>query len=634
MKNKKFHYDFSGYATKNDIVCTDGRIIRHDAFKHMDGAIVPMVYMHSHDDLSNVIGKCKLENRSDGVIAYGQFNDTENGKIARQLVEHGDVTALSIFANHLKQKGSNVLHGDIKEVSLVLAGANPGASIDNVIIQHSDDSFEEIPDEAILQFNMPGNVIVHYDGDLDDEDPTSGELVHADKETDDDEGKDDKGMADKEFNVTAALDSLNDDQKVAVYALMKTVLADHGVDLDDEDDGEVEHDDFYEGDFKMKRNVFDGDVVETIDDGVLSHDDFNDLIDTAVSAAKRNHSDLKTELLAHAEERYGIDNLDYLFPDVQALESDPTFIQRDQEWVGDFMTNTSHSPYARFKSLAANITADEARAKGYITGKRKKDEVFSLLKRETVPTTVYKKQRLDRDTIIDAAHFDVVAFLRNEMDLMLREEIARAALVGDGRLSSSEDKISETNIRPIWKDDDLYAVHVPVYVAADATDEDKAKALIKATIKNRKKYKGSGSPRLYTTEDIVTGALLLTDGMGRDLYENVEKIATKTRSSKVISVEVMDNCARTVDGVRHELAAIQVNPKDYNFGTDNGGQKSMFDDFNINYNQYEYLIETRTSGALRKPYSALVYEFVVKQNPTPDPETPSDDPETPTEGQD
>ena len=569
-------YDFSGWATKNNIRCSDGRTILKDAFKQHDGQTVPLVWNHQHNESANVLGHAVLENRDEGVYAYCTFNDTEAGKNAKLLVEHGDVTALSIYANQLKQKGSNVMHGTIREVSLVLAGANPGAFIDSVI-RHG----EFCEDEAVI-----------YTG----EELT---LQHADDPSDKADEKDKKGddeVDNNEKTIKDVVDSMSEEQKNVLYALVGQAL--EGKEMAqsaiEENENNIEEDG---GEQEMKHNVFEGKETENKD--VLSHD----AMETILKDAKR-YGSLKESFLAHAES-YGIKDIEWLFPDAKNVNMPPDFIKRDDSYVQKVMRGVHHVPFSRIKSMHANITADEARAKGYIKGNRKKEEVFTLLKRTTTPTTIYKKQKLDRDDVVDITDFDVVAWLKMEMRMMLDEEIARAILVGDGRLSDSDDKINETCIRPISTDDDLYCVKAPVAVAAAATDDDVAKAFIKTVIKSRKEYKGSGSPTLFTTEDVITNCLLLEDKNGRVIYDTVDKLATALRVKEIVAVEVMEGAKTKVNKVEKPLMAIMVNLVDYYVGADQGGAVNMFDDFDIDYNQQKYLMETRCSGALVKPFSAV-----------------------------
>lgn len=570
-------FDFSGWATRNDLKCSDGRTIRRDAFKDNNGQTVPLVWNHQHNDSMNVLGHALLENRDQGVYAYCTFNDTESGQNAKLLVEHGDVTALSIYANQLKQQGGNVLHGAIREVSLVLAGANPGAFIDSVL------THGEASDEEAIIYTGEDISLAHSD---------EPEKKKEDAKEDTSE-KEDKHMAEdnKEKTVQDVFDEMTEEQKNVVYAMVTMALEEQGGADDDEDNSEGGNED-------MKHNVFDQDQYQ--EESVLSHSD----METIINDAKR-YGSLKESFLAHAED-YGIDNIDYLFPDAKNVTPTPEFIKRDTDWVQKVMSGVHHTPFSRIKSMFANITEDEARAKGYIKGNLKKEEVFSLLKRTTTPTTIYKKQKLDRDDVVDITDFDVVAWLKAEMRLMLDEEIARAILVGDGRLSSSDDKINETNIRPIVSDDALYTIRKKVSVAHGATDDVKAKTFIKAAIKARKDYKGSGNPTLYTTEDVVTDCLLLEDTTGRRLYNSVNDLATTLRVKEILTIEVMEGVKGPEGGA---LMGIIVNLADYNVGADKGGAVNMFDDFDIDYNQQKYLIETRCSGALIKPYSAIELEL-------------------------
>ena len=575
-------FDFSGWATKANLKCSDGRTIMKDAFKHNDGQTVPLVWNHQHNDPNEVLGHALLENRDEGVYAYCTFNDTESGKTAKLLVQHGDVNALSIYANQLKQKMSNVLHGNIREVSLVLAGANPGASIDSIIM-HGEESDEE----AIIYTGE--EITLAHSSDAKDSEGTTKE---------DNKMADDIKKTDGEETVADVFNTLSEKQKTVVYAMIGQALEDAGVTDDDDEDYEDEMG-HSEGDDYMKRNVFDNDEQQ---DDVLSHA----AMETIIGDAKRFGS-LKESFLAHADE-YGIEQIDYLFPEAKTLNNPPEFIKRDTGWVSTVMGAVHHTPFSRIKSVFANITEDEARAKGYIKGNLKKEEVFSLLKRTTTPTTIYKKQKLDRDDVIDITDFDVVAWLKSEMRIMLDEEIARAILIGDGRLSSSDDKINESNIRPVVSDSELYTIRQKVSVATNATDDDKAKAMIKSAVKARKNYKGSGNPTFYTTEDWLTNALLLEDTQGHRLYKNDADVAAAMRVSKIVTVPVMEGVKGPEGG---DLIGIIVNLADYNVGADKGGAVNMFDDFDIDYNQQKYLIETRCSGALVKPYSAIELELDV-----------------------
>ena len=561
-------YDFSGWATRNNLKCSDGRVILKDAFKSNDGETVPLVWNHQHNDAFNVLGHALLENRDSGVYAYCTFNDTESGRNAKLLVEHGDVSALSIYANRLKQQGSNVLHGEIREVSLVLAGANPGAFIDSVI------SHGEISDEEAIIYTDEHICLKHSDDTEDEE---------TEKEKPDMEKKKNEETVEDVFN------TLTEKQKKVVYALIGQALEDAKGREDDEEDDEDDED----GGNNMKHNIFDND--ESYKGDVISHAEM-----TAVIADAKRYGSMKDSAIAH-----GIEDIEYLFPDAHNLDTPPEFIKRDMGWVTKVMNGVHHTPFSRIKSMFADITEDEARAKGYIKGNLKKDEVFSLLKRTTTPTTVYKKQKLDRDDVVDITDFDVVAWLKTEMRMMLDEELARAFLIGDGRLSSSDDKINEQNIRPIVSDDDLYTIKAEVEVTASMTAEQRAKAFIRKGIKTRKDYKGSGEPTLYTTEDMLTDCLLIEDTTGRVIYDSVQKLASVLRVKEIVTVPVMEGAKGKKGG---DLLGIIVNLSDYNVGADKGGAVNMFDDFDIDYNAQKYLIETRCSGALTKPYSAIALE--------------------------
>lgn len=591
-------YDFSGWATRNNILCSDGRTIRKDAFKHNDGKVVPLVWNHDHNDPFNVLGHATLENREEGVYVYGVFNDTEQGKNAKQLVQHGDIEALSIWANKLKQQGGDVLHGDIKEVSLVLSGANIGAYIDSVI-KHG----EESDDEAII-YSGEELTLSHADDKKEDSKVATEEKKEEKKEeqspstTEEKKDSENKESDKKEETIQDVIDSLDEKQKTVVYGLLGKALG--------EKDSKEEKPETKtkEEEKEMKHNVFDNE--DNKQENVLSHSE----METIIKDAKRFGS-LKESFLQHAD-TYGIDDIDYLFPDARTVTNQPEFIKREMGWVDKVMNGTHHTPFSRIKSIFADITEDEARAKGYIKGKLKKEEVFGLLKRTTTPTTIYKKQKLDRDDVIDIVDFDVVAWLKTEMRMMLNEEIARAILVGDGRGSSDDDKINETNIRPVWKDEDLYTIKSRLNITSSSTADDKAKAFIRAAIKSRKDYKGSGTPTLFTTEDVLTDCLLLEDKNGRVIYDTVDKLATALRVKEIVTVPVMENLRRQGTGSesskQFDLYGIIVNLVDYNVGADKGGAVSMFDDFDIDYNQQKYLIETRCSGALVKPYSAIVLE--------------------------
>lgn len=586
------HYDFSGYVTRNDIRCSDGRTIRHNAFAECDGAEVPLVWHHQRNSPENVLGKVKLENRPDGVYGYGIFNDTDNAKISRSLVEHGDVKCMSIYANNLSQRGGDVLHGKLIEVSLVLAGANPGAYIDNIVIEHSDGTFDVDEGEATIYFITEGDDIVMND-----------ELYDLQHEDDPEEATEEIS---EDSTISEVFDSLTDIQKQAVYAMIGMAIEDsEDDDSDDIDDtdNEVSHDDYNEGgiDQMYNHNIFEG--VDEMENS-LTHDE-----EVAIFRDAQRIGSLRDSILEH-----GIDNIDILFPEAKAVNVTPELISRQMEWVSKVWNATRKSPFSRIKSTAADLTKDEARARGYIKGKKKIEEQFALLKRVTTPTTVYKKQGLDRDDVIDITDFDVVTFLKAEMRMMLNEELARAIMIGDGRLTSDESKINEQNIRPIYSDNDMYTIHHEVVYGANATDDDKANAIVTAANRSRKDYKGSGSPVLYIDSDNLTTLLLAKDKVGRRLYPTLNELASAMRVREIVEVPVMEGITRTftpegsTTSKTMELVGIIVNLTDYVVGADRGGAVSMFDDFDIDYNRQKYLIETRCSGALVKPYSAIVLE--------------------------
>ena len=568
-------YDFAGYATRYGVPCADGRIIDKTAFLQNNGKKVPLVYNHQHNDISNVLGHAFLECREDGVYAYGYFNDTDRGVEAKNQVIHGDLDSLSIWANRLQESGNpprkHVAHGDIKELSLVLAGANPGAFIEEIVAHSDEEGYE-----AFI-----------YSGD-------SLELNHSEGETE----KEDKPMADanKEHepeskSAKEVFDEMTEEQKQVAIAIagqaVEEALKERGIDPEKDDDEE--------GGEEMGHSCFDNTGEDT---NVLSHDDMVTIVKEAEKTGRMSDA-----FLAH-----GIENIEYLFPDAQTINGAPDFIKRNDEWVNDVMNNVHHTPFSRIKSVFADITEDEARAKGYIKGKLKKEEVFSLLKRTTTPQTIYKKQKIDRDDYIDIVDLDVVAWIKTEMRMMLDEEIARAILVGDGRLASSDDKISEDHIRPIWTDADLYTIKAAVDITKDTTSAEIAKAFIVEAIRSRVQYKGSGAPTLYAPDTIITECLLLEDKNGRMIYDTLDKLATVLRVSKIVTVPVMENLARTKETFTYKLLGIIVNLKDYNVGADKGGAVNMFDDFDIDYNAMKYLIETRCSGAMIKPYGAIAIE--------------------------
>ena len=609
MGKQKKTYDFSGYATKVGIKCSDGRTILQDAFAHCDGKKVPLVYQHLHNDPKNVLGHAVLENRPDGVYAYCSLNNTEAGKTAKALVQHGDISALSIYANSLVQKSSNVIHGVIREVSLVLSGANPEAYIDNLAFEHSDGSITTDESEAFIC----AGAIIHDGIEIpevsDTQDSSEESISHADDKKDPEDQK----------TVGEVFDTLNEEQKTVVYTMIAQALETQDGEDDEED---VKHSNI-KGDETMKKNIFDKDSAATEVRG-LSRTDLRAIFNDA----RQSQSTLKNAFLAHGYESisdaladyehqdevlahaatYGIDNIGYLFPDARTTTNTPQFIKRDTEWVSKVFGAAKHVPFSRIKTVLADITADEARARGYIKGKEKADEVITLLKRTTDPQTVYKKQKLDRDDIIDITDFDVVVWLRMEMRMMLEEEIARAQLVGDGRLSSSDDKIKEDKIRPIATDDAIYTIEIQIPETATTAQ------MIDEIIKGRKQYKGTGTPAFYTTPDVNGDMLLLKDTTGRRLYNTEADLAAGIRAREIIEVPVMENkvvvlTPATVSetGLQKRLVGISVNMTDYSLGADKGGSISMFDDFDIDFNQFKYLIETRCSGALTMPHSAIAY---------------------------
>ena len=557
-------YDFSGWATKNNLKCSDGRTILRDAFKHNDGQTVPLVWNHQHNDPLNVLGHALLENRDSGVYAYCKFNETEAGKNAKMLVEHGDVTALSIYANQLKQKGGNVEHGVIREVSLVLAGANPGAFIDS-ILRHGESSDEE-------------GVI--YTGE-------QIELAHAE------EKKEEEKVADnKEKTVKDVVDSMTEEQRNVMYALIGQAL--EGSDVKHSDENENENG----GDDEMKHNVFENENVQGANSNELTHAEMQ-----AILKDGKRYGSLRESCLQHGIEH--IDEPGYLFPEFKNLNREPEFVGRDMGWVGKVMSGVHRTPFSRIKSLQADIREEDARALGYFKGNLKKEEVFTLLKRTTDPQTVYKKQKLHRDDVLDITDFDVVAFVKKEMRMMLEEEIARAILIGDGRLPDSDDKIQDAHIRSIANEEALYCIKYDVK-PAEKTAEAKAKEMIRSALRARKDYKGSGEPTLFCSESVLTEMLLLEDNNGRIIYDSVSKLATAMRVKEIVTVPVMEG-AQNKDKNKNILGII-VNLRDYNVGADKGGAVSMFEDFDIDYNAQKYLIETRCSGALIKPFSAIVLQ--------------------------
>lgn len=593
-------WDFRGWATRNDVKCSDGRTIRKNAFEDNDGEIVPLVWNHDHKSPLNVLGHAMLENRPEGVYAYGKFNSSDEGMHAKELVHCGDITSLSIYANGLTQSSKgDVLHGRIREVSLVYTGANPEAKIDHLTITHSDELEEN-------------EVIIYSGEDLDlynEEDV----VEHAEPE-EILEHKEDTKMAKEDKTIREIFDTLNDEQKDAVFAVIAMATEGKGEKSDSEDT--VKHSD-EEGDADMKYNAFDTDSTNENEE-FLSHAEQGEII----GLAKKNNASLKDTIEhAYGEGAYGIQardagtyGIDMLFPEAKSLNNPPEWIKRDTDWVTKVMSGVHHTPFSRIKSQFADIRDDEARAKGYLKTHKKKEEVFTLLKRTTDPQTIYKKQKLDRDDVVDITDFDVVAWIKSEMRLMLDEEIARAVLVGDGRQTDSEDHISHSHVRPIWTDDALYTVKKTVSVPADADSSVVANETIDAIIRARKDYKGTGNPTFFTTADALTDMLLLKDGMGRRMYNTISELATALRVKEIVEVPVMEGLKRIVnegeaDEKQYPLIGIIVNPVDYNIGADKGGAINLFDDFDIDYNQMKYLIETRISGALIKPFSAIALEL-------------------------
>lgn len=583
--------DMGGWATKNDLRCSDGRIIRKDAFRVQDGQKVPLVWNHQHGSISNVLGHAVLKNRDEGVYAYCKFNNTKAAVDAKEAVQHGDVTALSIWANNLQQVGNDVIHGVIREVSLVLAGANPGAFIESVLTH--GEAMEDGDDEGIF-----------YTGD-------DLYLSHAvDNNNDEKDGNDmaaEKGGGGGK-TVKEVFDTLNDEQKKAVAIIVGQAVEDAKGENDDEEE---------EDDEEMKHNMFEGDDNNGTE--YLSHADMEQIFKDAKKSGSLKdavEAYLEGGILAHSidttgmttatgTQTYGFNDPSMLFPDFKALNGQPDWISREMGWVKKVMNGVHHTPFSRIKSVYANITEDEARARGYIKGKQKKEEVFTTLKRTTDPQTIYKKQKLDRDDVLDIVDFDVVAWIKAEMRVMLDEEIARAILIGDGRQSDSDDKIQENHVRPIATDVPLFNTVVLVQAKAGEDPSVFAKEVITQSIKARKNYKGSGNPTFWTTEDMLTDMLLLEDGIGHKLYKTEAELATALRASSVETVEPMEGHKVTYNGKQYELVGIIVNIADYNVGADKGGDVNLFDDFDIDYNQQKYLIETRISGALIKPFSAI-----------------------------
>ena len=617
---EKQTFDFSGWATRNDVKCSDGRIIRSGAFKHNDGQTVPLVWNHNHSEPTNVLGHALLQNRKEGVYAYCSFNNTLEGQNAKELVRHGDINSLSIYANHLKQQGCDVMHGTIREVSLVLAGSNPGALIENVMVHSEDDSAD-----AII-FNASENLVIdaefeHSDESSDEktvqevfdtlteEQKTAVYLLIGQAVKDAKEGKtesedvehSDESSDDK--TIQEVFDTLTEEQKTVVYALV--ALATENAKKGDTQE-EIK---------EMKQNAFD--TTENGQENVIAHSDIIATIESAKQTGSLRE-EFKKLCLAHS-----IDNIDVLFPDAKAISKQPAVINQDTAWVDYVMGKVHHTPFSRVKMLAFDITGENARARGYIKGQKKEEEVLSALSRETSPQTVYKVQKMDRDDIVDITDIDVIAWLKQEMRGKLNEELARAFLIGDGRSASSKDKIQPAHIRPILGDDSTYVISKTL-TRGNKSDTQFAKGFIASAIKARKEYKGSGNPTLFCTEDLLTDMLLIEDRNERFIYDTMDKLKTTLRVRDIITVPVFDGHVREVSGEQRKLMGIFVNLNDYTVGADKGGAVTMFDDFDINYNKYEYLIETRCSAAMTQPYGAITFEEVLPQEtPAPQEETPA-----------
>lgn len=657
-------YDFGGYATKNNIKCADGRVIRPNAFVECDGAEVPLVYQHIHDDPLNVLGHAILENREDGVYAYCSFNESESGKHAKELVRHGDIKSLSIYANRLKQQGSDVLHGVIREVSMVMAGANPGAKIDNVSFAHSDGFEYESEDDVIIHFDVDIDHIVHADTEDDKEKESSNQNGSSDSnsssELNDSSKSDQSNDSTDDETIKEIYDAMSDKKKALVNFLMAVAageIDEEEIDIDvqhaddeetvqdlwdsftdkekmvanylvakiseesEEDDDETENDKemkhSYEGDDYMYNNIFNQNQKD--DTFSLTHADVEQIIDNA----KRGNGSFKDAMCGFIRNtfevpndatdedilRHGIESLDVMFPEAKTASANPELIARPMDWVAEVFNATKKTPFSNVKSVAADITADEARARGYIKGKQKKEEVVKLLKRVTYPQTVYKLQKLDRDDVVDITEIDIIAWLKNEMRLMLQEEISRAVLIGDGRDLSDESKIKEDNIRPIYSDDDLYTIKKTVTITDGMDRLEKSDAIVDAAIEARKDYMGSGSPVMYASVETINMMLLARDKVGHRLYKTVTELADACRVSKIVEVPVLETATRTKEGKTYQLLALIVNLSDYTIGANKGGEVTFFDDFDLNFNKYEYLIETRFSGSLTKPYSAIALEM-------------------------
>ena len=593
-------YDFEGWATKNDLECADGLTIRKDAFRVDNGKKVPLVWNHQHNAVTDVLGHAILENRDEGIYAYGSFNNTTAGKEAKEAVKHGDVTALSIWANNLHRIGNDILHGVIREVSLVLAGANPGAFIESVLAH--GEVIDEEEDEGL--FYTGENLFISH-GEVKKEDETKKE----EEKMEGPENKSEENNNNSEKTVREIINDMTDDQKKAMAVVIGQAIKDAKSGNDNEKEEE-----------EVKHNIFEGDVSPV---NYISHSDMEQILKDAKdcgSMRKAVEAHIENGVLSHSvdttgmevakgKQKYGFNDPSMLFPDYKSLNNPPEWISRNMDWVSKLMAKVHHTPFSRIKSLYANITEDEARAKGYIKGKMKKEEVFSTLKRTTDPQTIYKKQKVDRDDVIDITDFNVIIWIKAEMRVMLDEEIARAILIGDGRPSDSDDKIKEDRVRPIITDKPLFNTIIKVTVPPNADEATIAKATIKAIIRGRKHFKGSGKPDFWTTEDVTTEMLLLENQIGEAIYKTEAELATKLRVNEIIPVEPMEGQTVTItEGnvtKEYPLIGTVVNMVDYNVGADKGGEINLFDDFDIDYNQWKYLIETRISGALIKPYSAL-----------------------------
>lgn len=583
-------FDFSGWATKNDLTCSDGRTIKHNAFKENDGQRVPLVWQHGHNAVDNVLGHALLENRDEGVYAYCALNDTPAADNAKELVKHGDVKALSIYANRLDQRGADVIHGNIVEVSMVLSGANPGALIDNVALEHSDGSWTESEEEAII---YSGLTLSHDSGDTTEDTESMGK---------------DEAYDEDDLTVADVLETLDDDQRLAVAALIEEISGDvdDDEDFDDEDEEfDEDYDEDYEedaehgdsgGDTLMHSNIFEGDARRNVGPH-LSHAEEEQIF----AEARMPGMTLRTAVLAHAAD-YGIKNPELLFPDATNLDPEPQRVMRENSWVSKVLQGSKHTPFSRVKTQWSNLTAEELRAKGYVKASRKKDVVYEIANRKTEPTTVYNKTKIDRDDVLDITTFNVVAWMQQNLRYSLEEELARAVLIGDGRQVSDENKIKEANIRPIWTDDELFSHKVLIDKDAKTPD------IIDAVRRSRKFYKGSGSPVLFTTNGFVCDMLEIKDLNQRYVYETKQAVANALNVTDVIEVEVMEGAKREVSGKTQNLLGIIVNMQDYTMGSDKGGETSFFEQFDIDFNQQKYLLEARCSGALTKYKSAIVIE--------------------------